>query len=151
MIPFYALIASFLLFRGMGFLGLMYWNDWQIALQWAVAVMLLLGASAHWGRRRADLIRMVPPPFPRKDWIVTVTGLLEIVGAVGLLLPPLSLTAAICLIVLLIAMLPANMYAARHQLTIGGKPVPKLSVRLLIQLVFIAAVLRASPLFQLFQ
>lgn len=145
MIPFYALIASFLLFRGLGLLGLMYWNDWQISLQWAVAVMLLLGASAHWGRRRADLIRMVPPIFPRKEWIVTVTGLLEIAGAIGLLLPAVSRAAAVCLVILLIAMLPANMYAARHQLTIGGRPVPKLSLRLLVQLVFIAAVLLASP------
>lgn len=149
MIPFYALIASLLLFRGLGLLGLAYWNDWQVSLQWAVAVMLLLGASAHWGRRRADLVRMVPPAFPRKEWIVTVTGLLEIAGAIGLLLPALAMAASVCLIVLLIAMLPANMYAARHQLTIGGRPVPNLTVRLLIQLVFIAAVLLASPLPQL--
>ncbi|WP_238654741.1 DoxX family protein [Paenibacillus piscarius] len=150
MIPLYALVASFVLFRGMGLMGLAYWNDWQISLQWAVAVMLLLGASAHWGRRRADLVRMVPPAFPRKESIVTVTGLLEIAGAIGLLLPAVSKAAAVCLIVLLIAMLPANMYAARNQLTIGGRPVPKLSVRLLIQLVFIAAILLASPLFHIF-
>ncbi|MEK3876540.1 MULTISPECIES: DoxX family protein [unclassified Paenibacillus] len=149
MVPFIALIASFLLFRGMGLLGLTYWNDWQTALQWAVAIMLLLGASAHWGRRRADLVRMVPPLFPRKEWIVTVTGMLEIAGAIGLLLPAVSLAAAVCLIVLLIAMLPANIYAARTQLTIGGKPVPKLPVRIGIQLVFITAVLLASPLLYL--
>lgn len=146
MIPFYALIASFLLFRGVGLLGLQYWNDWQTALQWAVAVMLLLGASAHWGRRRPDLVRMVPPVFPGKEWIVTVTGMLEITGAIGLLLPAVSLAAAVCLVVLLTAMLPANIYAARNQLMIGGKPVPNLPVRIAIQLVFIAAVLLASPL-----
>lgn len=67
MVPFIALIVSFLLFRGIGLLGLTYWNDWQTALQWAVAVMLLLGASAHWGRRRSDLVRMVPPFFRRKN------------------------------------------------------------------------------------
>lgn len=146
MIPFFALVASFVLFRGIGLLGLAYWNDWQISLQWAVAVMLLLGASAHWGRRRADLIRMVPPAFPRKEWIVTVTGLLEIAGAIGILLPAVSRAAAVCLVVLLIAMLPANIYAARNQMTIGGRPVPNLPVRIAIQLVFIAAVLLASPL-----
>lgn len=149
MIPLYALIVSFLLFRGLGLMGLTHWNDWQTSLQWAVAVMLLLGASAHWGRRRADLVRMVPPAFPRKESIVTVTGLLEIAGAIGLLLPAVSRAAAVCLIVLLIAMLPANIYAARHQLTIGGRPVPKVTVRIAIQLVFITAVLLASPLPQL--
>lgn len=112
--------------------------------------MLFLGASAHWGRRRADLIRMVPPAFPRKEWIVTVTGLLEIAGAVGLLLPSVSKAAAVCLILLLIAMLPANIYAARNQLTVGGRPVPEVTVRIAIQIVFIAAILLASPLFNLF-
>ncbi|WP_339255139.1 hypothetical protein [Paenibacillus sp. FSL P2-0136] len=146
MVPFIALIVSFLLFRGIGLLGLTYWNDWQTALQWAVAVMLLLGASAHWGRRRSDLVRMVPPFFPQKEWIVTVTGMLEIAGAIGILLPAFSAAASVCLILLLIAMLPANIYAARMNMTIGGKPVPKLAVRVGIQLIFITAVLLASPL-----
>ncbi|WP_268237190.1 hypothetical protein [Paenibacillus physcomitrellae] len=39
------------------------------------------------------------------------------------------------------------MYAARENLTMGGKPVPKLMVRLPLQLVFIGSVLLASPMF----
>ncbi|WP_059054287.1 DoxX family protein [Paenibacillus senegalimassiliensis] len=147
MVPFIALIVSFLLFRGLGFLGLNYLNDWHTSLQWAVVIMLLLSASAHWGRRRPDLVKMVPPAFPQKEWIITVTGILEIAGALGILVPALSLIASVCLVLLLIAMLPANIYAARNKLTIGGKPVPKLPVRIGIQLIFITAVLLASPLF----
>lgn len=149
MVPFIALIVSFLLFRVVGLLGLTYWDDWQTSIQWAVSIMLLLGASAHWGQRRSDLVRMVPPAFPQKEWIVTVTGMLEIAGAIGILLPAFSATASVCLIVLLIAILPANIYAARSNMTIGGKPVPKLPVRIGIQLVFITAVLLASPLLSL--
>lgn len=148
MVPFIALAASFLLFRMAGFLGVDFFNDWHTSIQWAVSVMLLLSASAHWGRRRADLVRMIPPAFPKKEWIVTVTGYLEIAGAIGLLLPAFSLTASVCLIVLLIAMFPANVYAARKHLTIGGKPVPKLPVRGVLQLIFITAILLASPLFR---
>lgn len=48
--------------------------------------MFLLTASAHGGKRRRDLIVMVPPAFPRPDVLVTTTGVLEIVGAVGLML-----------------------------------------------------------------
>lgn len=145
MAPFIALVASFLLFRALGLLGWTYFDDWYTALQGAVAVMLLLTASAHWGKRRPDLVRMVPPFFPKREWIVTVTGWLEIAGAIGLLLPAVSRAAAVCLTVLLIAMFPANVYAAREKLTIVGRPVPKLLVRIVLQIIFISAILLASP------
>ncbi len=38
---------------------------------------------------------MVPPVFPGPDLLVTVTGLFEIVGAVGQTLHPLALTRAV--------------------------------------------------------
>ncbi|MDT3428895.1 putative membrane protein [Paenibacillus forsythiae] len=147
MAPFIALVGSFLLFRVMGWLGLSLFDNWHTSLQGAVAVMFLLTASAHWGKRRADLVRMVPPFVPKGGWIVTSTGVLEIAGAIGILLPLTSLPASIGLTLLLIAMFPANVYAARHKLTISGKPVPKLLVRTLLQILFIAAVLLASPIY----
>jgi len=49
-----------------------------------LAGMFFLTASAHWGRRRADLIRMVPKNFPRPDFLVTLTGTCEILGAIGI-------------------------------------------------------------------
>ncbi|GIP40515.1 hypothetical protein J31TS4_37950 [Paenibacillus sp. J31TS4] len=144
MLPFYVLIASFLLFLVMGLLGLPYFEDWQTCLQGAVAVMLLLTASAHWGKRRPDLIRMVPPVFPKPGWIVSVTGWLELAGAVGILFPATSQAASLGLAVLLIAMFPANVRAAKESLTIGGRPVPKLFLRTVLQLVFLTAVLLAG-------
>lgn len=59
---------------------------WWTALRIALAAMFLLTASAHWGRRRDDLIRMVPTALPRPGLLVTVTGICEILGAVGLLI-----------------------------------------------------------------
>lgn len=75
--------------------------------------MFLLTASAHWGKRRLDLIRMVPPAFPRPASIVTITGYLEIAGSIGILIPVVSLAASIGLLFLLLAMFPANVLAAR--------------------------------------
>jgi uncharacterized membrane protein len=144
MAPLIALIVSFLLFQVTGLLGWSYFESWHPSLQGAVAVMFLLTASAHWGKRRNDLIRMVPASFPKPDWIVTATGLLEIAGAVGILYPATSRAASVCLAVLLVAMFPANVRAAREKLTIGGKPTPKLLVRTVLQLVFLAAVLLAG-------
>jgi uncharacterized membrane protein len=71
------------------------------ALRIALAMMFLLTASAHWGRRRADLVRMVPAAFPNPELMVTVTGLAEIAGAVGLLLPGTARWAAVGLAALL--------------------------------------------------
>ncbi|EFM12575.1 conserved hypothetical protein [Paenibacillus curdlanolyticus YK9] len=147
MAPFIALIVSFGIFRVAGWFGWSYVDDWQHSLQAAVAVMFLLTASAHWGKRRADLIRMVPPILPRPGLIVTATGWLEIAGAIGILVPAVSSAAAVGLTLMLLAMFPANVRAAKEKLTIDGQPVPKLAVRTLLQIVFIAAVLAASPLF----
>jgi hypothetical protein len=47
-------------------------------------------------------------------------------------------------VVLLIAMLPANVRAAREKLMIGGREATKLSLRTLPQAVFIAALLAAG-------
>jgi uncharacterized membrane protein len=144
MVPFYVLVGAFLLFKILGLIGLSYFEGWHSSLQGAVAVMLLLTASAHWGAKRPDLIRMVPPIFPKPGWIVTATGLLEIAGAIGILFPATSQAASIGLAVLLVAMFPANVRAARESLTIGGRPVPKLLLRTVLQFVFLAAVLLAG-------
>jgi len=144
MIPLYVLAGAFLLFRGLGLAGLVYFAGWHSSLQAAVAVMLLVAATAHWGKKRRDLIAMVPAVFPRPDLLVTATGLLEIAGAVGLLLPATSRWASIGLAILLIALFPANVRAAQESLTLGGRAVPKLPVRAALQVIFIAAVLAAG-------
>lgn len=144
MVPFIVLIASFFLFRVLGSAAFPYFDGWQPCLQAADAAMLLTAASAHYGKRRPDLIAMVPSSLPNPGLIVTVTGLLEIAGAAGLLVPGLSRAASRCLALLLLAMFPANVRAARERLTIGGRPVPGLGVRTLLQAVFIAACLLAG-------
>jgi len=144
LIPLYVLVGAFLLFQMLGVLGLVYFEEWHPSLQGAVAVMLLVTASAHWGSKRPDLIQMVPKALPRKDWIVTLTGVFEIAGAVGLLFPATSRASSIALAILLIAMFPANIKAAKERLTIGGRPVPGLLLRTLLQIVFVTAILLAG-------
>ena len=62
-------------------------NGWTPSLRAGLALMFLFTASAHWGKRRCDLLAMVPALFPHPSLIVTVTGILELLGAVGLMLP----------------------------------------------------------------
>jgi uncharacterized membrane protein len=117
---------------------------WQTAIRVSLAGMFFLTASAHWGRRRADLIRMVPRRFPRPELLVTVTGVCEILGAIGLLMPGLARPAAIGLTLLLIALFPANVRAAREGMTIGGKPATPLVARSVIQAVFLIATIAVA-------
>jgi uncharacterized membrane protein len=139
MIPLYALLVSFAVLRIAGLLGLSALNQVNLPLRIALALMFFLTASAHWGNGRTDLIQMVPPIFRRPALLVSITGILEILGAIGLLIPITARPAALCLAILLIALFPANVRAARRRLTILGRPVPGLFLRACIQLVFLAA------------
>ncbi|MFD2349684.1 hypothetical protein ACFSTC_10365 [Nonomuraea ferruginea] len=71
-------------------------------------------------------VAMIPSSFPRPALLVTLTGVLELAGAVGLLFAPVAPYAAIGLALLMIAMFPANVSAARRGLTLAGKPVTPL-------------------------
>ena len=114
---------------------------WRTALRLALAGVFLLTASAHWGRRRSDLIRMVPPRLRSPGTLVTITGILELLGATGLLFPATARYAALGLALLLFAMFPANVHAAHEQLTIAGRPVMAVRARMLLQILFLAATL----------
>lgn len=65
------------------------------------------------------------------------TGVLEILGGVGLLIPQTTRWAAIALILYLIAIFPANIYGARHRIPIRGYPHPSIAVRLPFQILLI--------------
>jgi uncharacterized membrane protein len=141
MVPLIVLVVSVLLFWFTGQAGVAVFRDHGLVLRAALGVMFLFTASAHWGRRRPDLIRMVPPVLPRPDLLVTFTGVLEILGALGLFVPITARAACISLVLLLLALFPANIHAARHNLVIAGRPVPRLPIRAAIQLVFIATLM----------
>jgi uncharacterized membrane protein len=142
MIPLLVLIVAFVHFRLVG-LRFPYFADSQIALRAALGAMFLLTASAHWGTRRKDLVRMVPMRFNYAGIWVTLTGVAEILIAAGLQIPVLALPVGIGAALMLILIFPANVRAARYRLTIGGNPVPGLGLRLVIQILFLAAIVAA--------
>jgi uncharacterized membrane protein len=139
MVPFGVLIALFALLSIAGYFEVPVAFGWWTSLRLALAGMFLLSASAHWGRRRRDLIEMVPPYFSRPDLLVSVTGVLEVLGAIGLVIPALAPYAALGLAFMLIAIFPANVHAARKHLAIAGRPVEGLVIRTSLQGVFLAA------------
>ena len=141
MAPLVVMLVGWLAFRLMGAVGtLSAGATWIGALRYAMSAMFIFTAISHFhSRTRADLVRTVPPLFPMPAALVTMTGVLEFAGALGLLVPPLIAPAALGLSGLLIAMFPANIYAAQHELTIGGRPATPLAIRLPMQLFWIGA------------
>lgn len=142
MIPLIVLALSFAAFRLVG-VWLPYFSDWQISLRAALGVMFVLTASAHWGRRRPDLIRMVPPAFGDGGLWVTLTGIAELFFVVGLQIPMAAMPVAVLAGSMLACIFPANMKAAREKLTIAGRAVPGFGGRLAIQLIFLGALAAA--------
>jgi hypothetical protein len=78
MAPLVALVSVFGILSVLGTVGVPFVFGWWTALRFALAGMFFLTASAHWGKRRADLVRMVPPVLRRPDLLVSLTGVLEL-------------------------------------------------------------------------
>ena len=102
------LVGSLLIFRVAGVFGVAAFSTWVAAVRWALAAMFLFTGIAHFTKAKYSMARMVPQVFGNAMAWVYFTGLCEIAGAVGLLLPRFRSLAGICLILLLIAMFPAN-------------------------------------------
>ncbi|KAB2962186.1 MAG: DoxX family membrane protein [Thermoanaerobaculia bacterium] len=140
MAPLIVLVAVALTARLLGWFGVPALREWAAATRVGLAAMFAFTAAAHFTDLRADLIRMVPPEIPNPEFVVTFTGICELLGAVGLLLPRTRRAAAVALIVFLLAVFPANLHAALSGATLGGTPVMPLVPRVLLQIFFIVLV-----------
>jgi uncharacterized membrane protein len=84
--------------------------------------------------------RIVPKQLPNPRALVYISGVFEILGGVGLLVPMTQRFAAWGLIALFLAVFPANINMALNKIPLGRKPVPTwaLWARLPLQFVLIA-------------
>lgn len=139
MAPLVVLVVVTLGLLGAGFAGVRRVRPWPVALRGGLAAMFVLTGVSHFVGMRAELIAMVPPALPAPGLLVTVTGVLELAGAAGLLWTRTSAWAAGGLGVLLVAMFPANVYAALEGLSTAFDD--QLVPRTALQVVFLAATL----------
>jgi uncharacterized membrane protein len=139
MAVFLMLVLSSLAARVIGWLGVDYVDSWPSAIAVGLAAMFVMTGVAHFVQPlRRDMIAIVPPRLPAPAHLVTITGVLELLGAVGLLLPPTRVAAAVCLLLLMLAMFPANVYASRMP-NPPKSMTSKLSLRSAQEIVFLAA------------
>ena len=63
---------------------------------------------------------MLPPSVPYRIELIYLTGILEFRGALGVWLPHLMRLSCFLLMLLLISILPANVYSALNRVEFGG-------------------------------
>jgi uncharacterized membrane protein len=74
-----------------------------------VFLWFAIGGVAHFAATSAEM-RIVPPYIPWPHAVVLTSGVFELLGAAGLLYPPIRRAAGIGLFVLTIAVTPAHIY-----------------------------------------
>jgi uncharacterized membrane protein len=111
-------------------------------LRYVIAILFVIGGILHF--INADLyLKIMPPYIPWHLAMVYISGVAEIAGGVGLLVPILRKPAAWGLVALLIAVFPANVYMAVDRIQVTSRPIPQalLWARLPLQAVMIWLVL----------
>lgn len=119
-------------------------GNYEIALSGRIALsaMLVFTAIGHFIFTKGMSL-MMPDGIPYREEVIYFTGILELVIAVGLLLENYSVVSAWVLIVFLLLVLPANIYACFKELdyqnaTFDGNGLAYLWFRIPLQLFFIA-------------
>ncbi len=144
MIPL-VLVLTTLVFRALGALGVRRFATWSASAAHGMAVMLLFTASAHFVPaevtampNHADMVRMVPPFLPFADALVYLTGVLELLGAAGLVITATRWAAGYALAALFVALLPANIHAAVADVPFAGGEATPLWQRIPEQILYLA-------------
>lgn len=107
----------------------------------ALSAMLLFTAIGHFAFKKG-MVKMMPEFIPFKPQIVIITGVFEIVAGLILLTPFYTKVVGWVLIGFLLLILPANIYAAMHQVDYqnpdkSGPGLKYLWFRIPLQLFFI--------------
>jgi hypothetical protein len=76
------LFGPWLIFRGIGTMGVIAFASWHGSARYGLAIMFLFTAMAHFNRGKHDLAQMAPPVFPRSWLFVHWTGVIEFAAAV---------------------------------------------------------------------
>lgn len=81
----------------------------KIGLRWLLIVFYFIAGVNHFVHPEFYL-PLIPSYLPSPEWINWMSGALEIVLALGVIIPKFRKTSAILIIVLLIAFIPSHVY-----------------------------------------
>jgi uncharacterized membrane protein len=108
-------------------------------LRWVLAFVMMGMGTLHFAVP-GPFVRIIPSGWPAPLTLVLVSGVFEALGGVGLLVPRARRAASYGLVLLYLAVFPANVNMALHPEISApyGIPVWSLWARLPLQAVFIA-------------
>lgn len=95
----------------------------KVPLRWLLAVVMIVAGVLH-VRDPAPFVRIMPAWLPAHELLVYISGLAEIAGGVGLLIPFFRRAAALGLIALYVAVFPANINQAVNHIPLGDTATP---------------------------
>ena len=138
------LIVLFISFLASSGILKMITSEWNFILSGNIAmcIMLFFTALGHF-KFPKGMAMMIPKIIPYKTELVYLTGFVEIAAGAGLLFPQFRYFTGVFLVAFFILILPANIYAAIHNLdyqkgTFDGKGPTYLWFRIPMQLFLIA-------------
>ena len=70
--------------------------------------------------RTEEMAEMIPPYVPYRLELIYLTGAFELLGAIGVWVPRLMRLIGLLLILMLVGLLPANIYSAINRVDFGG-------------------------------
>ncbi|BFU78865.1 DoxX family protein [Arcobacter sp. 15-2] len=108
-----------------------------IVFKYLLGILFVLGGIAHFTKTEFYL-KAMPEYLPLHEFIVYASGVLEIVLGILLLINKTTRKAAIGIIVLLIAVFPANIHMYLNYTDFPDMSETALLIRLPIQLILIA-------------
>ena len=83
-----------------------------------LALLFIVASSMHF---ITDVeLKIIPPFLPLRREALYITGIFELLGGIGLLIPRFQRAAAWGLVALLVAIFPANLYHAVKKIQLGG-------------------------------
>lgn len=138
--PLIVLISAFVLCLGATYII----GNADVSVNGRVAMSAMLAFTAMGHFKFADGMAMMLPSFiPAKKQIVFATGVIEILAAIGLLVPSAIKITGILLIIFYVLILPANIYAAMKKVDIekanySGSGINYLWFRIPEQIFFVA-------------
>ncbi|HTJ47000.1 MAG TPA: DoxX family membrane protein [Kofleriaceae bacterium] len=108
-------------------------------LRWALTAFMVAAGLNHF-LSPAAYEAMVPSALPNPALLVQISGVFEILGGLGLILPATRRLAAWGLVALFLAVFPANINMAINHIPLGTTDLPTWALygRLPLQLVLIA-------------
>jgi uncharacterized membrane protein len=111
----------------------------RTVLRWLLTIFFVVAGANHF-LSPAPYLGMMPGWLPAHLALVYVSGVAEIAGGLGLILPQTRRLAGWGIIALLVAVFPANLNMALHHLPLGSQEVPSwaLWARLPLQPVMMA-------------